>query len=192
MLSAIYCCDRNGVIGYRDTKTCKFFQSIDCPADKKYFAQTTKGKTVIMGGNTARGLIEEIGGLLPGRAHIVLTRDPALTAQLKQIAEYQSIPCTVITEIQGIQNLDGYPEECFVIGGADLIAQLRDVISTYYVTEFDVADEFPDHFEPIKVEVIGSCKDGTVKPGFTRVECKKFTDFAGDRVIQGYFGKYIA
>ena len=46
------------------------------PADLKHFKALTMGTPMIMGRKT----FESLPGLLPGRRHIVLTRDPRLAA----------------------------------------------------------------------------------------------------------------
>lgn len=192
-VSAIYCVDKNGLLGFKDDH---FFQSIDCPEDKKYFQQITKGKTIVMGGNTARSLVYEIGGLLPGRTHVVLTQDQEFRYELNFHATKnpgQLVKVKYFGDIRSLkQYLTGQEEEVFVIGGASLIDQLSDVIEKYYVTEFDYECNLIDGCDPIYVPVIGSCKTGEVKEGFTRVECKKFEgdNLANGERIQGYFGIY--
>ncbi len=47
------------------------------PADLKHFKAITKGSPMVMGHKT----FDSLPGLLPGRRHIVLTRDPNWTAQ---------------------------------------------------------------------------------------------------------------
>lgn len=47
------------------------------PADLKHFKAITKGSPMIMGRKT----FDSLPGLLPGRRHIVLTRDPDWSAQ---------------------------------------------------------------------------------------------------------------
>jgi dihydrofolate reductase len=52
------------------------------PADLKRFKALTMGKPMIMGRKT----FESLPGLLPGRRHIVLTRDPAWSAAGAELA----------------------------------------------------------------------------------------------------------
>ena len=66
----------NGVIG-RDGKL-----PWHIPADLKRFKQLTMGSVMVMGRKT----FESLPGLLPGRRHIVLTRDPAWKADGAEIA----------------------------------------------------------------------------------------------------------
>ena len=52
------------------------------PADLKRFKALTMGKPMVMGRKT----FESLPGLLPGRRHIVLTRDPAWRAEGAEVA----------------------------------------------------------------------------------------------------------
>lgn len=192
-ISAIYCVDKNGLLGLKDDH---FYQPVDCPEDKKYFLQVTKGKSIVMGGNTARSLVYEVGGLLPNRTHIVLTKDEDLKLQLNYYATVDpdlNIKMKYFSDIRSLrQYLQGQDDEMFVIGGANLIEQLEDIIETWYVTEFDVEVTFAEDQTPIYIEQIGSCKEGHVREGFERVECKKFAGVdnnMGEDIV-GYFGVY--
>jgi dihydrofolate reductase len=52
------------------------------PADLRHFKALTMGKPMIMGRKT----FESLPGLLPGRRHIVLTRDPAWAEEGAEVA----------------------------------------------------------------------------------------------------------
>ena len=67
---------RNGVIG-RDGKL-----PWHLPADLKRFKALTMGSVMIMGRKT----FESLPGLLPGRRHVVLTRDPEWRAEGAEVA----------------------------------------------------------------------------------------------------------
>src|SRR3954449_10664878 len=67
---------RNGVIG-RDGKL-----PWHLPADLKRFKALTMGSVMVMGRRT----FESLPGLLPGRRHIVLTRDRAWRAEGAEVA----------------------------------------------------------------------------------------------------------
>ena len=66
----------NGVIG-RDGKL-----PWHLPADLKHFKAVTMGTPMIMGRKT----FESLPRLLPGRRHIVVTRDPAWSAEGAEVA----------------------------------------------------------------------------------------------------------
>ena len=67
---------QNGVIG-RDGKL-----PWHIPADLKRFKALTMGSAMVMGRKT----FESLPGLLPGRRHIVLTRDPHWQAEGAEVA----------------------------------------------------------------------------------------------------------
>lgn len=77
------------------------------PADLKRFKALTTGKPMIMGRNT----FESLPGLLPGRRHIVLTRDKAWRAEGAETAH----------DVQAALALAG-DDEVTVIGGAEIYA----------------------------------------------------------------------
>ena len=76
------------------------------PADLRRFKANTMGKPMIMGRRT----FESLPGLLPGRRHIVLTRDPDWRAEG---AEVSHDPDEALA-------LAGDAEEVAVIGGAEM------------------------------------------------------------------------
>ena len=90
---------QNGVIG-RDGKL-----PWHLPADLKRFKTLTMGSAMIMGRRT----FESLPGLLPGRRHIVLTRDPAWHAPGAEIAH----------DVEQALQLAGN-EPVSIIGGAEM------------------------------------------------------------------------
>jgi len=77
------------------------------PADLKRFKATTMGTAMVMGRKT----FESLPGLLPGRRHIVLTRDPDWRAEGAEVAH----------SVDDALRLAG-TEQVSVIGGADVFA----------------------------------------------------------------------
>ena len=77
------------------------------PADLKRFKALTMGKPMVMGRKTFASL----PGLLPGRRHIVLTRDPAWSAPGAEVAH----------DLDAALALAGAGEVA-VIGGAEIFA----------------------------------------------------------------------
>lgn len=88
----------NGVIG-RDGRL-----PWHLPADLKRFKTITMGAPMIMGRRT----FESLPGLLPGRRHIVLTRDPEWRADGAEVAHS-------VDEALGLAG-----GRCSVIGGAEI------------------------------------------------------------------------
>lgn len=91
----------NGVIGAGGTLPWHI------PEDLRHFKAKTMGKAMVMGRKT----FESLPGLLPGRRHIVLTRDPAWTAEGAEVAH----------DLDAALGLAG-PGEVAVIGGAQIFA----------------------------------------------------------------------
>lgn len=95
----------NGVIGRDNALPWRL------PADLKHFKALTQGKPMIMGRRT----FESLPGLLPGRRHIVLTRDGSWTAPGAEIAH----------DVAGALGIAG-DGPVSVIGGAEIFALFLD------------------------------------------------------------------
>ena len=196
-LSAVYCTDRHGIIGLRGENT-NYYQPINCKLDKRWFIQLTKGKTVLMGANTARALIEETGKLLPNRKNIVLTTNRALASLLEDISIASAADLEIWSSLEPLESYNA-SEEIIVIGGVHILNQLHDKIDTWYVTEFDCdvtthracyyRDNDPD---PFFFPVIGWTADNFIQEGFERVAYSAFSDVDEftNLPVTGYFVEY--
>jgi dihydrofolate reductase len=109
---------RNGVIG-RGGKL-----PWHLPADLERFKALTMGTAMVMGRRT----FDSLPGLLPGRRHIVLTRDPAWRAEGAEVAR----------NIEGALRLAG-GEPVSVIGGAEIFELFLPLADRIELTE--VLDE---------------------------------------------------
>ena len=117
---------RNGVIG-RDGKL-----PWHLPADLKRFKALTMGSAMVMGRRT----FESLPGLLPGRRHIVLTRDPEWSSEGAEVARDVE---------QALRLANG--ERVSVIGGAEIFELFRPLADTIELTE--VLEDVPgDTFIP--------------------------------------------
>jgi dihydrofolate reductase len=88
------------------------------PADLQRFKKITMGHPIIMGRKT----FESLPGLLPGRQHFVLTRNPNYIAE----------GCTVITNWVQLEILiDG---KAFIIGGVDIYNYALPIAKHLYAT----------------------------------------------------------
>jgi dihydrofolate reductase len=98
------------------------------PADLRHFKAVTAGLPMIMGRRT----FDSLPGLLPGRRHIVLTRDPAWQAEGAEVAR----------DVEGALALAG-SGEIAVIGGAEIFALFLDRATRIELTEVhaDVAGD---------------------------------------------------
>jgi dihydrofolate reductase len=78
----------------------------DIPADRRHFRELTMGHPVVMGRKTFEG----IGGALPGRQTIVLTRR----------AEYRAPGCVVVPDLAAALGACAAADEVFICGGEEL------------------------------------------------------------------------
>jgi dihydrofolate reductase len=118
----------NGVIG-RDGKL-----PWHIPEDLKRFKTLTMGKPMIMGRKT----FESLPSLLPGRRHIVLTRDTNWSAQGAEVAH----------NVDDALRLAGEPD-VMVIGGADIFRMFLPIADRAEVTEVHAAVEGDTVMAPI-------------------------------------------
>jgi dihydrofolate reductase len=106
------------------------------PADLKHFKAVTMGTAMVMGRRT----FDSLPGLLPGRRHIVLTRDPKWLAKGAETAGSVE---------QALALAAGEPVS--VIGGAEIIALFlprADSVELTEVHDEPEADTFMPAFEP--------------------------------------------
>jgi len=104
----------NGVIG-RDNRL-----PWHIPGDLKRFKALTMGSVMVMGRKT----FESLPGVLPGRRHIVLTRDPEWRAEGAEVAHD---PETALALARG--------EPVSVIGGAAVFAMFEPIADRIELTE---------------------------------------------------------
>lgn len=105
---------RNGVIGREGRLPWHL------PADLKRFKTLTMGSAMVMGRRT----FDSLPGLLPGRRHIVLTRDSAWSAQGAAVAHSVD---------EAVRLANGEPVA--VIGGADIFALFLPLADRVELTE---------------------------------------------------------
>jgi dihydrofolate reductase len=120
---------RNGAIGRDGTLPWRI------PADLKHFKKVTMGTAMVMGRRT----FDSLPGLLPGRRHIVLTRDTAWRADGAE-------PATSLEE--ALELASGQPVS--VIGGAEIIALFlprADAVELTEVHDEPEADTFMPEFD---------------------------------------------
>jgi dihydrofolate reductase len=111
---------KNGVIGRDGTLPWHL------PADLKRFKALTMGSVMVMGRKT----FQSLPGLLPGRRHIVLTRDRDWRAEGVEVAHDAD---------EALRMAGGDPVS--VIGGADIFAMFLPLADRIELTE--VLDEVP-------------------------------------------------
>lgn len=104
----------NGVIGKDGTLPWHI------PADLKHFKQVTLGTPMIMGRKT----FESLPGLLPGRRHIVLTREKGWSAEGAEVAHSVEEAITLADA-----------ERISIIGGAEIFALFMERATAIELTE---------------------------------------------------------
>ena len=107
------------------------------PADLKRFKALTTGKPMIMGRKT----FESLPGLLPGRRHIVLTRDKAWHAEGAEVAH----------DVESALALAG-DDGVSVIGGAEIYALFLPLATRIELTEVHADYEGDTHMPPFPDE----------------------------------------
>lgn len=107
------------------------------PDDLKRFKENTMGKTMIMGRKT----FESLPGILPGRTHVVLTRDKSFKVDSENVIIIHSLE-----EI--LSTYSNTEEEVFIIGGGQLYKSTIDHCQKIYLTtvnkDFEGDTYFPD------------------------------------------------
>jgi thymidylate synthase len=137
-ISAIFALSKNGVIGHQNSLPWNI------PEDLAHFKLHTLNHILIMGRKTYESLPVKP---LPGRIHIVLTKNPVRYANQASESVY-FFDCSdetakgysFETKLRNIIRMFHvqYPsKEFFIIGGADLIQQTHHMIDKAYVTYVD-------------------------------------------------------
>lgn len=134
MLHMIAAVAKDGGIGKDNQLLCHI------SADLKRFKALTMGHAMIMGRKT----FESLPGILPGRKHIILTRQPDYAEQHPEITVYHSIE-------ELCAQLDAH-QDYFVIGGASLYTAFMDQADSLYLTEIDASFPADTYFPPVKKE----------------------------------------
>ena len=108
------------------------------PADLKHFKVVTLGSPMIMGRKT----FDSLPGLLPGRRHLVLTRDRGWTAQGAEV---------VHSPEEALAAADG--ERVSIIGGADIFKLFLPHASEIELTEVHADVEGDTMMPPFDADV---------------------------------------
>jgi dihydrofolate reductase len=103
------------------------------PEDLKHFRATTKGHTVVMG----RATYDSIGHPLPYRTNIVVTRDPAWTADGVFVAHSVE---------EAIERAQAYDGDVMVIGGGHIYTLAMPLATHQVLTEVHQSPEGDTHY----------------------------------------------
>lgn len=128
-MNLIVSADKNWGIGSKNQLLVRI------PDDMRYFREMTLGKAVVMGRKTKESLP---GGILQGRANIVLAHD----------AGYQAGGAVTVHSLDELHlELRKYAtEDVFVIGGESVYRQLLGECDTAYVTKIDFSYSADSYF----------------------------------------------
>lgn len=126
ILSAIAAMAKNRVIGANNGLPWRI------PEDFKFFKDKTTGHMMIMGRKT----FESLGGPLPNRLHVVITRQKDYKPEgavvfhtVKEAVDY----CRGLT--------DKWGDEVFIAGGGEIYKEMLPITDRIYLTE--IQKEFP-------------------------------------------------
>ena len=125
-LSIIVCMARNRVIGRAGGMPWRM------PSDLKHFRSVTMGKPVIMGRKT----FDSLGKPLPGRPHVVITRDAGQRGRIGGLISAARLPGGVVnslTDAIALAETFASPE-IIVAGGGEIFAQALPLATRVYQT----------------------------------------------------------
>ncbi len=104
------------------------------PNDLKYFMNTTKGHTIVMGRKTW----ESIGSKpLKNRSNIIITRQRDFTAEGGIVVNSIS---------QAVAKTPDTEDELFIVGGAEIYKQALPIADKLYITRVEVMPDGDTHF----------------------------------------------
>lgn len=110
------------------------------PDDLKRFRALTKGHPIIMGRKTFESIAGYVGGPLPERTNIVITRNPDWVHDGVVVARSLEEAIEVASEIEA--------EEIHIGGGAELYKQALPMVDRLYLTLIDAVAEADTFFPP--------------------------------------------
>ncbi len=110
------------------------------PDDLKRFKELTLGHPIIMGRKTFESIVGYVGGPLPGRTNIVVTRDP--------LWKYEGVIVTdsIQKAIDIATPLDS--EEIHIGGGGEIYKQALPFVDKLYLTLIDAESKDANIFFP--------------------------------------------
>lgn len=156
ILSAIAAMSQNRVIGINNKLPWHL------PEDLQFFKDKTKGRVLIMGRKTFDSLVQKMGKPLPGRFHIVITRNQSYDYHDADYGKMVEVVSSLSHAIELAHMLtDKYPQrfgdEVFVIGGAEIYKQSLDFIHRLYLTVIEKdfeGDAFFPKFDETKLKLV--------------------------------------
>jgi dihydrofolate reductase len=144
---------KNGVIGKAGSLPW------DLPEDRACFREKTLGRPVVMGRKT----YDSIGGPLPGRRCIVLSRDRGLRIPGVEVAGSVEEALSLLAGTEG---------EVFVAGGAEVYTRCLPLADTMYLTVVDTEPEGDAYFPPFAA---GQWREVSSRPGVDPASGVRYT-----------------
>ena len=138
-LALIAAVAENGVIGADGSMPWHY------PEDLRRFKKTTMGHPVVMGRRTYESIASRLGGPLPGRTNVVLSRQADL--DLPEGAVHATDVEAALAAATAA--LDGNRETAYVAGGGSVYEQLLPEADELRVTEIPEAPDGDAHFPEI-------------------------------------------
>ena len=131
-MALIAAMDRNGLIGAKGQMPWHL------PEDLRWFKENTMGNPILMGRKT----YESIGGKLPGRSNLVLSRNKNLKVE-EGVAVIPDLPSAITLAEQLITEPE---QKIFVIGGAQIFKECLPLSQYLYLTFIDTEFEGDTYF----------------------------------------------
>jgi len=118
------------------------------PDDLKRFKRLTEGHPIIMGRKTFESIVGYVGGPLPNRTNVVVTRDKNY-----DVSKYYGLTKPVILAHsfdEAIERAKSAPgaDEIHIGGGAELYKQALPLICKLYLTLIDASADADAFFPP--------------------------------------------
>lgn len=135
MISLIVALAKNNVIGKEGAMPWYY------PEDLKYFRKLTIGHKILMGRKTFDSIIARNNKLLPGRKHLVVTRN----------SDFKYPETEVISDLASFLEKE-HDEEIFVIGGAEVYKYALPYTERLYITHIDKEFEGDVFFPEVDYE----------------------------------------
>lgn len=121
------------------------------PADMKYFRDTTRGHTVIMGRKTFESLPT---GPLPNRRNIVITQDANYEKDGIEVVHSLDEALLLVSREQGSKFEEVDDEiEVFVIGGGQIYAEAMVKANRLYITHVEASLDADTYFPEINTTI---------------------------------------
>jgi dihydrofolate reductase len=121
-------------------------------ADMQFFKQTTAGHPVLMGRVTYASILKQLGKPLPGRQHLVITRDRNFIDPRVQI--FYDIPTALASQLP--------QQHIFVIGGQQIYEQTLPLADKVYLTHIEKDFDGDAFFPPLDPKIWQLVSEKTV------------------------------